>query len=382
MRSSKPTCKGRRVDNGTRCRATILQEHGYCRAHQDQVHNPWKRFCLCFKAFRNRVWPVAVLLALGGVFTWLNQNYSAYTGRPFGDLLRNLIPPTPFTTPAAEGEYLIIVTEFKDDSAGRNLEVRTILADSISTTLPVNLHARVFAAPPGLTPSTEPEARAIGQDYNATVILWGLYNDSKIEVYFTPLVELAVPTRKHDKLIVRQSLDELMVFVNNEAAGPMRWLSLLTIGQLLYHSDRYDEAIACFDQALALLRELKADQGQLAATYFYRGSAYFSQGHLDSAIADLSRAIELDPRNANAHNNLGLAYAENGQIESAIAHYNQAVKIRSDYAEAYYNRGIAYMAKPDYVRAIADFSEAIHWEPKNPRGYNSRGTAYLTCRVS
>ena len=43
------------------------------------------------------------------------------------------------------------------------------------------------------------------------------------------------------------------------------------------------------------------------------------KGHLDGAIACYKKAIELDPKDAMAHNNLGIAHDGKGQVDEAIA---------------------------------------------------------------
>src|SRR5262249_1190139 len=47
---------------------------------------------------------------------------------------------------------------------------------------------------------------------------------------------------------------------------------------------------------------------ELAGIYANRGLAYWSKGNYDSAITDLTKVIELNPRDAAAYANRGLAY--------------------------------------------------------------------------
>ena len=48
----------------------------------------------------------------------------------------------------------------------------------------------------------------------------------------------------------------------------------------------------------------------------------------------LSKAIELDPSMANAHNGLGVAYAQQGDFDRAIGEWQQALKLRPDLQDA------------------------------------------------
>lgn len=75
-------------------------------------------------------------------------------------------------------------------------------------------------------------------------------------------------------------------------------------------------------------------------TYSNRGVAYGELGETQKAIADLDKAILINPNFAEAYYNRGVVYNELGENQKAIADYNQAIRINPNYAEAYYNRGI------------------------------------------
>src|SRR6266511_3782105 len=105
-------------------------------------------------------------------------------------------------------------------------------------------------------------------------------------------------------------------------------------------------------QRLAALRveELRREQAEAEARARY--SALVDQGNTDinnrdydRAIAALSEAIRLDPKNARAFNNRGFAYARKGDMDRAIADYNEAIRLDPNYALASANRGIAYASK-------------------------------------
>jgi regulator of sirC expression with transglutaminase-like and TPR domain len=55
--------------------------------------------------------------------------------------------------------------------------------------------------------------------------------------------------------------------------------------------------------------------------------ARFKTGDSEGAIADLTRAIELDPRNAEAWLNRGLAREKRNEIGGAIADFEQYVAL-------------------------------------------------------
>ncbi len=107
------------------------------------------------------------------------------------------------------------------------------------------------------------------------------------------------------------------------------------------------------------------------------GDAYVNKGQYDRAIEAFNRAIEINPRHADAYNNRGLAYVNKGQYDHAISDFNKAIEINPKNAAAYNNRGYAYVNKGQYDRAISDYTKAIEINPKNVAAYYNRGHVYL-----
>jgi Tfp pilus assembly protein PilF len=113
-----------------------------------------------------------------------------------------------------------------------------------------------------------------------------------------------------------------------------------------------------------------------AMTYYWRGETDYQIGDFDKAIADCSKAIELDPALAKAYYYRGRAFNGKGDFEKAIADYSKAIELDPKDYEGYYNRGFSYYANKDYDKAIADWSKAIELRPDNPWPYLYRGLAY------
>jgi tetratricopeptide (TPR) repeat protein len=80
----------------------------------------------------------------------------------------------------------------------------------------------------------------------------------------------------------------------------------------------------------------------------------------DETIADFTKVIEFNPKDAPAYNNRGLAYAKGKkQYKKAFADFNKAIGLDPDFAEAYDNRGIAYRVMDnDREKACADWRRA------------------------
>jgi tetratricopeptide (TPR) repeat protein len=99
-------------------------------------------------------------------------------------------------------------------------------------------------------------------------------------------------------------------------------------------------------------------------------------GDYDQAIADLTEALRLSPRNAMAYHYRGLSWNSKGDHDRAIADYTEAIRINANYAQAYVNRGAARSGKGDYDGAIADHSEAIRLNPPYTGAYVARAYAW------
>jgi tetratricopeptide (TPR) repeat protein len=70
------------------------------------------------------------------------------------------------------------------------------------------------------------------------------------------------------------------------------------------------------------------------------------KGENERAIADFSKALDLDPRLAKAHYNRAAVYRTKSEIDPAIADYSKTIEIDPQYSNAYFSR--------DSVEAIGD----------------------------
>jgi Flp pilus assembly protein TadD len=58
------------------------------------------------------------------------------------------------------------------------------------------------------------------------------------------------------------------------------------------------------------------------------------QEQMDAAAAHFQRAVEINPNNDDAQNNLGTIFFLKGQTDAAIVHYRQAVAVNPSNAGA------------------------------------------------
>jgi tetratricopeptide (TPR) repeat protein len=118
----------------------------------------------------------------------------------------------------------------------------------------------------------------------------------------------------------------------------------------------------------------------LALAYNNRGWAHNDRKAFALALADLDRAIRVNPRLAWAWNNRGNSYGGRGDHLRAIADYDEAIRLDPLYANAFNSRGFSRLSLRDHARARADFNEAIRLDPglvlawrNRARGYEAEG---------
>jgi Flp pilus assembly protein TadD len=91
-------------------------------------------------------------------------------------------------------------------------------------------------------------------------------------------------------------------------------------GSELIGQGRFNEAVQAYDQAISIY---PFD----AAMYSYRGVAYASMSKHDKALADLRKAIELEPKYAAGYNNLAEGLRLSGDLRGAEVSAKMANKL-------------------------------------------------------
>lgn len=136
------------------------------------------------------------------------------------------------------------------------------------------------------------------------------------------------------------------------------------------HSEKYDEAIGKFNQAVKL-------DSNLYESYYGLGKAYFYQRKFKESEDSYRKALELNPKHGASIDGIGAIYHLSRKYDIAIGYFKKAIEADPKYGGAYDNLGFAYFYKKDYDNAIKYFDKSIEIDPNFSDSYLGRGKVYV-----
>jgi tetratricopeptide (TPR) repeat protein len=140
-------------------------------------------------------------------------------------------------------------------------------------------------------------------------------------------------------------------------------------GEQLANCGHLDEAIDQFQKALNIAPGFPEIETNLII-------ALMKKGRTNEAIPHLQALLKQIPNDAQAHYNLGNALLKKGDSQGAIAAYEKALSIQVRYPAAHYNLGIALDQNGRIDEAIAHYQEAIE-DPHYAQAYYLLGNDLL-----
>lgn len=149
---------------------------------------------------------------------------------------------------------------------------------------------------------------------------------------------------------------------------PKQFDAIHLLAVIAAHGRDFQGAVDLFSKAIEI-NPLDAEP------YANRGNALRSLKQLDAAVASYDQAIALKPDYAEAHSNRGNALSDLQQYEAALRSYDQALSLAPNQAGSYFNRGNVYGKLKDIEAAVASYTEAIRIKPNYPQALFKRGTA-------
>ncbi len=125
-----------------------------------------------------------------------------------------------------------------------------------------------------------------------------------------------------------------------------------------------DDAVAS-ERIAACTRVISqgGDQSVLSDAFRNRGDVYGDREQWPAAIADDTKAIELNPEDAEAYNQRAWAHLKSGDMKKAFVDVNKSLSLDPKQADTWDTRGRTYEAMGKVKEAISDYKQALAIEP-------------------
>jgi len=165
--------------------------------------------------------------------------------------------------------------------------------------------------------------------------------------------------------------EALRLFTDSIGAYPRDPYGYINRATLFEYTERYDEALADYERAIA------AD-GDLGHPNYRRGAIFFNRGDYASATAEYDEASRKAPEQPYYHAARCEGRAAAGaDWETARAACEEAIRIAEQDAYVYFSRGFFRFRQGDYAGALADFSISVERNAESAPGLYGRGVAAI-----
>lgn len=123
----------------------------------------------------------------------------------------------------------------------------------------------------------------------------------------------------------------------------------------------------------------KADKQKILESQIRLGVGYLRNRNYQLAKENLQKALDVDPKSAEAHNYFGLLYQLELDPEMAEEHYKKAIHYDPDYAAARNNYGAFLFEQKRYKEAVKQLEKAADDKLYRNRSqvYENLGISYL-----
>jgi tetratricopeptide (TPR) repeat protein len=111
-----------------------------------------------------------------------------------------------------------------------------------------------------------------------------------------------------------------------------------------------------------------ADPARDADILFQAGLRRQQAGSLDEAEAFYRRALEADPKNLRALNNMGVICLSQKRDKEAIDIFTRLIDVKGDWADPYYNLACLYSRQGDVPKSLWNLKVAL-WMNKELKGW-------------
>jgi tetratricopeptide (TPR) repeat protein len=172
---------------------------------------------------------------------------------------------------------------------------------------------------------------------------------------------------------IDKALPLLQRAVQADPDSPLTWAGLAEAQWFKYFvtQDR-----AWLDRTAESVRQAQNRDPDAAAVHRIAGLLRANAGKYDEAVAEYSRAIELEPANGDGYRRLGQAYDSSNRLDQALTAFRKAVELEPNDFRQYVALGTYYVHRGDPAEATRQFEKGVQLAPDEPDAHYALGTAY------
>jgi Flp pilus assembly protein TadD len=299
----------------------------------------------------------------------------------------------------AEALYAAVADTYDDDEAAAALEVVRAKPTGRAHDMPV-LATPAQGAAEALFQAASSLAREDMRDRALMVAELGLYlkpNFPMLQMFVGELldaagrledanrtyaaIDRASPMSQPARLYLAENLNRMDHFAEAEkelramvAERPKDPKPLLLLGDMLRQRERFADAVAVYDEAIALKEPLPARYWRVL---YARGIALERAKMWNRAEADFLRALEFEPDQPLVLNYLGYSWVEQGEnLDRAQEMIRRAVELRPNDGFIVDSLGWVYYRLGKYPDAVVQLERAVELQPEDPVINDHLGDAY------
>ena len=127
----------------------------------------------------------------------------------------------------------------------------------------------------------------------------------------------------------------------------------------------------------AIIQSHQFDSKPAAVSLFHRFRAIAFAGYqqYDLAIADLDKAVVLQPGDIDTRYSRAVTLERKGEFDQALVDLAKVLEARPNDLNGLYERGYVYLKKADYDLAIGDFDRVLRIDPQFEKAIRNRAAA-------